>query len=60
MMGHFLWGVSKGGIKVIWVKWEDVCESKSAGGLGVKDLRLVNVALLSKWTWRILSNSPSL
>ncbi|GAU10016.1 hypothetical protein TSUD_288060 [Trifolium subterraneum] len=32
-----------------------VCKLKSDGGLGVRDLRVVNLALLGKWRWRIIS-----
>ncbi|CAJ2656714.1 unnamed protein product [Trifolium pratense] len=49
---NFLWG---GGIedkKLCWVKWEHVCLPKEQGDLGVKNLELFNVALLSKWKWR--------
>ena len=30
------------------------------GGLGVRDIRLVNYSLLAKWRWRILEEKPSL
>lgn len=33
-------------IKVSWVKWSNVGKPKSKGGLGVRDLRLVNFDLL--------------
>jgi hypothetical protein len=42
------------------VKWEDVCKPKRFGGLGVRDLRVVNISLLTKWRWRLLDNNPSL
>ena len=29
-----------------------ICSSKEKGGLGVKDLSLVNKALFGKWIWR--------
>ncbi|MCI24373.1 cytochrome P450 [Trifolium medium] len=32
----------------------DVCKPKNKGGLGVRDLRSVNLALLDKWRWRLL------
>lgn len=35
-----------GGVKVALVKWADVCKAKSASGLGVKDLRFINLTLL--------------
>jgi hypothetical protein len=37
-----------------WVKWSEICKPKKEGGLGVKDLRLMNASLLSKWRWKLL------
>ena len=37
-----------GGKKISWVKWETVCQNKEKGGLGVKDIRVMNVSLLAK------------
>jgi hypothetical protein len=37
------------------VKWEDICKPKNEGGLGVRDLRLVNISLLTKWRWKLLN-----
>ncbi|KAK2371645.1 hypothetical protein QL285_084567 [Trifolium repens] len=51
---QFLWGGVRGGKKISWVKWEVVCKEKSQGGFGVRDIRLVNLSLLSKWRWRLL------
>jgi hypothetical protein len=51
---EFLWGGVKGGKKVSWVKWPVVCRGKSRGGLGVRDVKLVNSSLLSKWRWRLI------
>jgi hypothetical protein len=51
---QFLWGGVRGGNKISWVKWAVVCKEKSQGGLGVRDVRLVNLSLLSKWRWRLL------
>ncbi|PNX71927.1 ribonuclease H [Trifolium pratense] len=31
-----------------------VCKEKSKGGLGVRDVRIVNLSLLTKWRWRLL------
>ena len=31
------------------VKWSMVCTNKKEGGLGVRDLSILNRALLSKW-----------
>ncbi|PNX79587.1 ribonuclease H, partial [Trifolium pratense] len=32
----------------------------SEGGLGVRDLRMVNLALLGKWRWRLISGAGGL
>nr|KYP70309.1 Putative ribonuclease H protein At1g65750 family [Cajanus cajan] len=50
----FLWRGAKDGSKIPWVKWETVCKSKDEGGLGIKDVKLLNWALLGKWVWRCL------
>jgi len=35
------------------VKWEIICKSKKKGGLGIKDLRKMNISLLYKWWWKL-------
>jgi hypothetical protein len=52
---NFLWGGPKSARKIAWVSWGKVCKSKRDGGLGVRDLRAVNLALLGKWRWRLIS-----
>ncbi|GAU49224.1 hypothetical protein TSUD_282750 [Trifolium subterraneum] len=52
---NFLWGGPKSSRKIAWVSWGKVCKSKREGGLGVRDLRAVNLALLGKWRWRLIS-----
>jgi hypothetical protein len=56
---NFLWG-GEGSSKVAWVKWTDVCRTKECRGLGLKNLRLVNVSLLTKWWWRLLTSQEML
>jgi hypothetical protein len=51
---EFLWGGKNGVKKINWVKWETICKPKHTGGLGVRDIRLVNISLLTKWRWRLL------
>lgn len=49
---HFFW--QGGGTKKNhWVKWEVICKSKKKGGLGIKDLRKLNISLMCKWWWRL-------
>jgi hypothetical protein len=57
---EFLWGGVGGGKKISWVKWESVCQKKGNGGLGVKDIRVMNASLLAKWRWRWLDGKNAL
>jgi hypothetical protein len=57
---EFLWGGVKGGKKINWLKWSVVCKDRRNGGLGVRDIRFVNLSLLTKWRWRLLSPDRAL
>ncbi|MCH85824.1 ribonuclease H protein [Trifolium medium] len=57
---NFLRGGWTGASKIAWVNWEDVFKYKRVRGLGVRDLRLVNLAMLGKWRWRLLSEGAGL
>lgn len=35
------------------VNWNDVCQPRDQGGLGVTNLDVKNVSLLCKWLWRL-------
>jgi hypothetical protein len=34
------------------VKWQDICQPKGQGGLGVTDTKMMNIALMEKLIWR--------
>jgi hypothetical protein len=52
----FLWGGLEKKRKISWVCWDTVTKPKIDGGLGVRDLRRVNLSLLAKWRWRFLNS----
>lgn len=35
------------------VRWVKICKSKKKGGLGIKDLKKMNLSLLTKWWWKL-------
>jgi hypothetical protein len=60
MMSKFWWGHEDNDKKIAWVSWGKMGLSKDVGGLGYRDLKSFNMALLVKQGWRLIQNLDSL
>jgi len=56
----FLWGGLGEEFKYHLVSWSTVCSPISEGGLGIRNLRIFNQALLGKWLWRFAHEREAL
>lgn len=52
IMRNLLWGTTIEKRIINWVACERSCKPKKQGALGIRNLRLTNKALISKWSWR--------
>ncbi|KAJ0641962.1 putative RNA-directed DNA polymerase [Helianthus annuus] len=57
---EFLWGSIPEKEKMKWVAWKSMMTPKVFGGMGFGSLRVVNLAMLSKWWWRFKVERGSL
>ncbi|KAL5741942.1 hypothetical protein ACOSP7_028674 [Xanthoceras sorbifolium] len=57
---NFLWGHTEAKKTVHLVNWDTVCCPKSKGGLGLKNMKLLNQALFAKAGWRIMQGEEGL
>lgn len=57
---RFWWNPKKtSGRFVSWKSWDKLCLPKLFGGLGFRQAKLLNDALLAKFTWFVISNKES-
>jgi hypothetical protein len=58
---NFLWGFPPKKTRNLSLKaWDSICTPKAMCGLGIRKMREVNLALISKLGWQLLNNSDSL
>ena len=57
---NFWWGAGKGVRKTHWKAWDHLTRPKLCGGLGFRDYRLFNQALLARQAWRLIQSPESL
>lgn len=56
----FWWGAGDGKRRTHWRAWDSLTKPKQCGGMGFRDFRLFNQALLARQSWRILEFPESL
>jgi hypothetical protein len=60
LIRDFFWGDEENHRKVHWSSWDNLTKSKGKGGLGYRDMHLLNQALLARQAWRMIQNPSSL
>ncbi|KAK2438202.1 hypothetical protein QL285_023013 [Trifolium repens] len=60
MMNSFWWGGGANNNGIKWLAWDRMTHAKSQGGMGFRDLRNFNLAMIAKQGWNIMTKPYSL
>lgn len=60
LVRKFWWGEDRSQRKVHWASWQQLIKPKSMGGMGFKDMKIFNQALLARQAWRLVQFPDSL
>ncbi|KAF7843720.1 reverse transcriptase [Senna tora] len=60
LMNNFFWGSWDGKKSIHMIAWDKICNHKAEGGLGLRNVKVLNQAILGKQFWRILTNKTCL
>lgn len=61
MLNSFWWGQNSTNSRGMhWLSWEPLSVPKIFGGMGFKNLKAFNMAMIGKQAWKLISNQDSL
>jgi hypothetical protein len=60
LVQNFWWGEDEKKRKVHWAAWDILTSPKNLGGVGFRDSKLMNQAMLARQCWRIIKHPNSL
>lgn len=59
-IARFWWSTKQNNGGLHWIAWNEICVPKDKGGLGFRDLKIFNLALLAKQLWLLVQYPSSL